>query len=255
MNQKPINTPILVTKNLRLRRNKRIVLENISLALHPCELCAIVGPNGTGKSTLLLALAGLLNVEHGEGEIFLEDKLLPEYTKQKISRQIAFLPARTSLPFPLSVQELILQAEPSQADYMEALAIMELQNLEHTPITNLSSGEARRAWIAMTLSRNTPIVLLDEPLAGLDPRYQLRLLDALQMRASAGACVVFIAHDLPYASRANRVIALHNKNVFADGSPQIVLQPSVLRELYGVEAWVTTEPSSGAVVPLATRVV
>jgi iron complex transport system ATP-binding protein len=132
---------------------------------------------------------------------------------------------------------------------------MELEELQHQPVTQLSTGEAKRAWIAMTLSRRTPMLMLDEPLAGLDPRYQVRLLETLKARASSGACVVFVAHDIPYAARADRVIALGNARVVADGAPLEVLRPELLRELYGVEVWLGLEPQTGAVVPLPVKAV
>jgi iron complex transport system ATP-binding protein len=137
---------------------------------------------------------------------------------------------------------------------------MELDSLEFVPLTRLSTGEAKRAWIAMTLARHTPILLLDEPLSGLDPRYQMRLLETLRSRAQSGASIAIVAHDLPYASRVDRVIALGPGvngigRIVADGPPITVLRPELLRELYGVDVWIGTEPETGAVFPLPTRAI
>jgi iron complex transport system ATP-binding protein len=246
---------ILTTKNLTIRRASRVIIEDVNLQFRKGEVTAIIGANGAGKSTLLAALAGLRELGHSDGSVLLEDADIRGLTKGFVASKLAFLPAHSSVPFPLSVRELILLAEPSETGFLKAIAALELEDLLEKPVTQLSTGEAKRAWLAMTLSRVTPILLLDEPLAGLDPRYQMRLLETLQTRAEAGACVVFIAHDIPYAARANRVIALGNSKIVADGTPLEVLNLALLRELYGVEVWIGLDPSSGALVPLPTRAV
>jgi iron complex transport system ATP-binding protein len=246
---------MLTAQNLTVRRGSRVIVREVSLEFLAGQVTAIIGANGAGKSTLLAALAGLRAVAHNEGGVQLEQQDIASLSKATIAAKLAFLPAHSAVPFPLSVRELILLAEPNEAGYLEAVTAMELENLLDKPITQLSTGEAKRAWLAMTLSRNTKVLLLDEPLAGLDPRYQMRLLEVLQTRAKTGACVVFIAHDIPYAARADRVVALSDERVVADGVPLEVLCSDVLRQLYGVEVWIGTEPSTGAVVPLPTRAV
>jgi iron complex transport system ATP-binding protein len=246
---------MLAAQNITVRRGNRVIVREVTLTFVAGQVTAIIGANGAGKSTLLAALAGLRGLGHSEGSILLENSDIASLSKAAIAAKLAFLPAHSSVPFPLTVRELILLAEPSQSGYLESVGAMELEDLIDKPVTQLSTGEAKRAWLAMTLSRNTPVLLLDEPLAGLDPRYQMRLLEVLQTRASTGACVVFIAHDIPYAARANRVVALSNERVVADGAPPEVLRSEVLRQLYGVEVWIGTEPSTGAVVPLPTRAV
>jgi iron complex transport system ATP-binding protein len=256
--------PVLEARGLRLKRGARVVLEHVSLALQAGQVVAIIGPNGSGKSTLLAALAGLRNLEDGSGEILLEDKPINGFSKPQLSRRIAFLPASTSVPFPLTVAELIDQANPKPEARANAIRAMELESLEFVPITRLSTGEARRAWLAMTLARETPVLLLDEPLSGLDPRYQMRLLETLEARARNGASVLLVAHDLPYASRVDRVIALGNQanagfnivsSVLADGPPLEVLQPEFLRSLYGVNVWIGHDLETGAVFPFPTNAV
>ena len=244
----------LAAQNITIRRAARVIVQNVQLEFKAAEVAAIIGANGAGKSTLLAALAGLRELQHLDGSVLLEGTDIRGVSKGAIAAKVAFLPAYSSVPFPLSVRELILLAEPSANAFLEAIAAMELEDLLEKPITQLSTGEAKRAWLAMTLARVTPILLLDEPLAGLDPRYQMRLLETLQTRAEAGACVVFIAHDIPYAARANRVIALSEARVVADGTPLEVLNVDLLRQLFGVEVWIGTD-TSGTIVPLPTRAV
>lgn len=246
---------MLTTENLTVRRGKRAVLVDVNLTFSGGLVTAIIGANGAGKTTLLATLAGLRNLEHGDGQVKLNGQALSELSKGAIAKQIAFLPAHSHVPFPLSVRELLLLAEPAPDAYDAAITAMELQVLEDQPVTRLSTGEVKRAWIAMTLSRRTPLLLLDEPLSGLDPRYQVRLLETLKTRALDGCGVVFIAHDIPYAARADRVIALGSGVVVADGAPLEVLNADLLRGLYGVDVWIGTDPLTGAVVPIATRAI
>ena len=246
---------MLTTKNLTVRRGKRAVLTDVNLTFTGGAVTAIIGANGAGKTTLLATLAGLRPLEHGDGEVQLNGEALAGLTKSAIAKQIAFLPAHSHLPFPLSVRELLELTDPTPNAYDAAISAMELRSLEDKPVTRLSTGEVKRAWIAMTLARRTPLLLLDEPLSGLDPRYQVRLLETLQARASEGCGVVFIAHDIPYAARADRVIALGSQAVIADGAPLEVLNADLLRGLYGVDVWIGTDPLTGAVVPIATRAI
>jgi iron complex transport system ATP-binding protein len=248
-------TIVLEARGVTVRRGPRAVLRDVNLTIRAGEVAAIIGPNGAGKSTLLSAFAGLRGLVHDEGTVRLFGDDLTALTKPQIAARLAFLPAQWGVPFPLTVRELMLLAEPTELAYSAALEVMELKNLEHQPVTQLSTGEAKRAWIAMTLARRTPLMLLDEPLAGLDPRYQVRLLESFKDRANEGHSVVFIAHDIPYAARADRVIALGDRRVMADGAPLAVLQAQLLRELYGVEVWLGTDPETGAVVPLPTRAI
>lgn len=251
----PVVAVPLRATGLRLRRGRRTILADVSLDLRAGEIAAVLGPNGSGKSTLLAALAGLRPLERDGGRVELLGRPLAAYTRAGIARRLAFLPARTDLPFPLTVAELVDHGRPELEARAAALEAMELMPLLGTPVTRLSTGEARRAWLAMTLARATSVLLLDEPLSGLDPRYQVRLLDALRERARQGASVLLVAHDLPYAARADRVIALGGGRIMADGPAGELLRPKLLRELYGVEVWVGTDPATGAVVPLATRAV
>ncbi len=255
LTQPATQAALLEAKNVTVRRGRRAVVRGVNLEFAAGQVTAIIGANGSGKTTLLSALAGLRTLEHDDGAVHLLGQDLTALSKTAIAAKLSFLPAQSSLPFPLTVQELIALAEPKQNAYYDALHSMELEGLEHQAVTQLSTGEAKRAWIAMTLSRNTPLLLLDEPLAGLDPRYQVRLLESFKRRAALGHSVIFIAHDIPYAARADRVIALGNAGVVADGAPEGVLSPELLRELYGVEVWLGKEPETGAVVPLPLRAV
>jgi iron complex transport system ATP-binding protein len=251
----PAQTAALEARGVTVRRAGRAVLRKVDVAFHHGEVTAIIGPNGAGKSTLLYALAGLRALEHNDGTVHLDGTPILEITKPALAKRIAFLPAHNSVPFPLSVRELMRLADPSADAYRTALEAMELQPLEHQAVTQLSTGEAKRAWIAMTLARRAPVMLLDEPLAGLDPRYQVRLLETLKARASEGGCVIFVAHDIPYAARSDRVVALGEARVMADGSPADVLQTALLRDLYGVAVWIGRDPETGATVPLPTHAI
>ncbi|HEX2864251.1 MAG TPA: ABC transporter ATP-binding protein [Deinococcales bacterium] len=246
--------PALSARALRMRLGSREVLRGLNLDLLPGQLAVVIGPNGSGKSSLLAALAGLRPVEVGSTVSVLGQDARG-LSRQALADRLAFLPARADVPFPLTVEELVLQGRPRPPAMRWALEALELEELRHKPMTRLSTGEARRAWLALALARRARVVLLDEPLSGLDPRYQLLLLRALRELVDAGASVTLVAHDLPYAAHADRVIALMAGEIVADGRPGDVLTGELLQKLYGVRVWLNAEPSSGALYPMPVQVV
>ena len=245
---------VLSASALRMRLGAREVLRGLDLELLAGQLTVIIGPNGSGKSSLLAALAGLRPIELGS-RLTLMGQDLRSMSRQALARRLAFLPAHADVPFPLTVEELVLQGEPRPEGLAWAIEALELRDLRHKPVTRLSTGEARRAWLALALARRSRVMLLDEPLSGLDPRYQLLLLRALRELVEAGASVTLVAHDLHYAALADRVIALHDGQMVADGSPSDVLTAALLQDLYGVRVWLNVHPDSGAVYPLPFQIV
>ncbi|NJK43038.1 MAG: ABC transporter ATP-binding protein [Pleurocapsa sp. SU_196_0] len=114
-------TTLLHTSSLIVRRGKRAVLRDVNLELRSGEITAIIGANGVGKSTLLSTLAGLRSLEHGDGEVRLGDEDIAALSKPAIAEQLAFLPAHSSVPFPLTVRELIGLAQPASDAMLEAI--------------------------------------------------------------------------------------------------------------------------------------
>ena len=215
-------------------------LDDVSAALQPGQITAIVGPNGAGKSSLLACLAGLL--EPDSGSVMLGDIPLASLAPQARAQAIGYLPQSPEVAWDVAVETLVTLGrlpwrDRDAAAIDEALATMELEDLRHRPITRLSGGERARALMARVLAGEPRWILADEPLANLDLAHQQTLLGVLRAQARAGTGVVMVMHGLAEAmNHADRVIVLCEEQLLADGPPEAVLDPAMIRRAWGIEA-------------------
>ena len=241
----------LVAQDLRVTLGRRAVLRGIDLALRPGCLTVVVGPNGAGKSTLLRSLAGLVVPE--AGHVSLRGVRLSELRPTDRARAIAYLPQGGSIAWPLAVVDVVALGRLPHGETPgslpargrnavgAALAQVGLEGFEHRPATELSGGERARVLLARALSVEAGVLLADEPVAALDPRHQLVVLEVLRTRAHRGGTVVAVMHDLALAARfADEIVLLDGGTVRACGAPAEVLTGPRLAESFGIEARVST---------------
>jgi iron complex transport system ATP-binding protein len=240
----------------------RRALSGIELSLEPGRLTVIVGPNGAGKTTLLKALAGL--IEPSEGKVTLDGKPVTHLRAAERARLIAYLPQSGSIAWPIPVADVAAlgrlphgekpDALPPSGREAVAAAIRSvgLQGFETRPATELSGGERARVLLARALATQAPVLLADEPVAALDPRHQLIVLDVLKTQAHAGHTVAVIMHDLTLAARfADRIVLLDQGHVAASGNPEAVLTQAQLAASFGIAAHVAHE--EGRLIVVAER--
>lgn len=234
---------LLSLDQVTLRRGPRRVLDAVSLSIRPGEVVALLGPNGAGKSSLLRAALGLLPAE---GEIRLGDDLLHALTPRERALRLAYVPQERSIAWSLDVGSLVaLGRQPHRATreadaraVAAALIAMDMAGQERRPASELSGGERARALIARALAQEAPLLLADEPTAGLDPAHQLDLMRCFRALAARGRAVLAALHDLGLAARwCDRVVLLHQGRVVADGPPVATLTPDTLARVYGVTAY------------------
>ncbi len=215
-------------------------LDDVSAALRPGEITAIVGPNGAGKSSLLACLAGLL--APSSGEVLLADVSLSGLSPQARAQAIGYLPQTPEVAWDVSVETLVALGRLPWRDrdtvaIEAALATMELQDLRLRPVSQLSGGERARALMARVLAGQPRWILADEPLANLDLAHQQTLLGVLRAQAQAGIGVVMVMHGLAEAmNHADRVLVLFEGHLLADGPPEAVLDLAAIRRAWGIEA-------------------
>jgi len=218
-------------------------LDGVDLELRPGDLTAVLGPNGSGKSTLLKVLGGLL--EPASGEVLLQGvaprALAPRDRARKIATVPQFLPA---LP-DVSVRDFVSSgryarvarfAAATVADrdaVSRALLECDAADLEDRAMAELSGGQRQRVLVARALAQEVPVLLIDEPTAGLDPEHQIRVLDLVaSLRGERAA--LFVTHDLNLAGQyASHMILLDRGRVVAEGTVEEVLRPEVLAPVYG----------------------
>lgn len=202
------------------------------LRMDSAELVCLVGPNGSGKTSLLHALA---RIGGAAGEVRI-DGLRPEALPPKRRRYLlSFLPASRDIAWPLAARDLVrLGAGAAEAD--EAIAALDLGPLAGRRVDRLSTGERSRVLIARALAPRPRLLLLDEPVANLDPLWQLRLMEHLREAVTQGQGAIVAMHDLDLAARyADRLVLMDGGALIAAGEPQAMLASAALSEAFGIE--------------------
>lgn len=230
-----------------VRRGHRVVLDGAGLAVAPGELVGVVGANGAGKTTLLRAALGLAHLDAGSAE--LGGKPVRALSEAARAALCAYLPQERRVGWNLPAWRVAslgaFHRPPKEARdrAFAALARVGLQELEARGVLDMSGGERARALLARLLAAGAPLLVADEPVAGLDPDAQLLALALLREEAARGAGVVLTLHDLGLAARAcDRLVVLHEGRVVADGPPAQALAPDILRRAFGLDG--RLEPSS-----------
>jgi iron complex transport system ATP-binding protein len=247
---------ILRTENLTVSYGPLRVLDGLSLALPAGEITALIGPNGCGKSTLLNCFSRLLTPK--SGSVLLENTPLGSFSSRQLARKLALLPQHHLTPEGITVRELVsygrspwlsLWGRLSGEDHARVNAAMSQTQTHHLAdrrLTDLSGGQRQRAFLAMVLTQDTPLVLLDEPTTWLDINHQVELMRLMGELRNQGKTVVAVLHDLNQASRyCDRLVVMASGKVVAQGTPEEVMTPELLRSVFSVDAEIHPEPISG----------
>ncbi len=250
--------PQLCTRDLSLGYTDDLIVDKLCLQIPEGQITALVGANGSGKSTILKALARILKPL--QGAAYLDGKAIHSQPTKEIARQLAILPQGPEAPEGLTVRELVsygrfpyrsiigtLSAEDRQMiDW--ALEVTGTEAMAGRPIGALSGGQRQRAWIAMSFAQGTPFLLLDEPTKFLDMAYQLEVLQLLErLNREVGRTIVMVLHDLNHAARfAHHIIAIVTGEVAVAGPPEEVMTTEMLRDVFGIEADILTDLRTGA---------
>ncbi len=238
-----------------VRRGSRAILEDVSLHAESGDFVAIIGANGAGKSTLLSVLAGLLKPD--SGSVMLDGVSIRALSGMQLAHRRAYLPQNPRCEWPISVERLValgltpvlpaLGGLPASFGPKITRALQACDLLDHReqPATTLSGGELARAMLARALVADPDVLIIDEPVAGLDPKHALDTARRLQALAKSGKLVIASLHDLTLAGRfASRIFALSNGRVAGDGATQATLTPALIRSAFEVEACVSGPPGS-----------
>ena len=252
-------TAALQVEALRVRLAGLPVLHGIDVAFSKGEFVAVIGPNGAGKSTFLRAAAGLVPAQ---GRILLAGRELGNLSRRDRARAIAYLQQAGRAHWPICVRDLVALGRIPHAGYgsalapkdreaiAAALAACDLESVAERPCSEISGGELARALLARALAVGASLLLVDEPVAALDPAHQLRAMDLLREEARRGTTVLAVMHDLSLAARfADRFLAFDEGRVAADGTPGDLIAASVLDRIFGVRFVAT--PVEGATTALS----
>jgi iron complex transport system ATP-binding protein len=255
----------LAAANVEVSYGTRRAVRATTFALEPGNLIALVGPNGAGKSTLLRALAGL--IAH-RGAVTWRGAALAKLDARTRARTAAYLPQDPPVHWPLAARELValgrlphraFAANESAADAAAVTAAMrqtDTLDLGTRSVSRLSVGERARVLLARALAVEAPVLLVDEPIAMLDPYHQLEVLGTLRAYAAGGGpeastrLVVVVLHDLGLAARfCDRVLIMDAGAIVGDGAPDATLDAQAIRTHYRVEAFIARHDGEPLIVP------
>ncbi len=225
--------------------DKKTVLQNISLTVESGEVLCILGPNGTGKTTLFKSILGLLKMQGGCVE--LDGKDMSKMNRAQIARKIGYIPQAHNPPFPFKVIDVILMgrtahlgilASPGKKDLIIAEEVLEILNIRHLRdkiYTQVSGGEKQLVLIARALVQKPLLLVMDEPTAALDFVNQLLVLSYISKLAESGLAIIMASHFPDHAFLySTKVVLLKTGEVYAVGAPGEVITEQYLEHLYGV---------------------
>lgn len=256
---------VLSGHGLDLGYDGRSISEGLDVVVPPGSFTAIIGPNACGKSTLLRALSRLLKPT--AGVVHLDGRDIHGYRTREVARRLALLPQQSTAPDGITVADLVARgrfphrgllrqwSEADTATVDEAMAATGVTELSDRAVSELSGGQRQRVWLALALAQDTPVLLLDEPTTFLDIAHQLEVLRLCRRLHRTGHyTLVTVLHDLALAFRfADHVIAMKDGRIVAEGPPGEIATPEIMREVYGIESVVITDPATGGPLVVPTE--
>ena len=233
-------TALLALDAASARIGRQPVIDGVSLTVAPGELVGVLGPNGAGKTSLLRAALGLLRLTGGEAR--LGGRPIAGLSEAERAARVAYLPQERRVAWNLPAWRVAalgaVLRPPAIAEHLARAALdrVGLTTLAERGVLDMSGGERARVLLARLLAGETPLLVADEPAAGLDPEAQLMVMDLFRREAGEGRAVLTTLHDLTLAARyCDRVVVVDHGRIVAEGAPRQALRADVLAEVFGLE--------------------
>lgn len=240
---------IILAENVSFSYNHQTFIKGLDITIREGEFVGLIGPNGSGKSTVLKLAAGILRPD--SGRVLLWGRDISTYNGKDRAKLISYLPQMLNMKVPFNVSEIVRMGLypydiPPEQTPDDALHMVGLLEKKDAYITELSGGERRRVYLAMTLLQGAGLLLLDEPLANLDIRYQVDLLGLLRdLRDNKRISIFMALHDIIQIDRFDRLYIIKEGSIIAEGPPGDIICDSLLSDLYGVNIRVIRDKEGG----------
>ena len=237
---------ILEVKNISYSVGENKILKDINFKCQSGEIIGIIGPNGSGKTTLLKTINRINPITNGD--ILLNGKSIKEYDEKELARDISFMNQNTNIEFDFPCIDIVVLGrypylerfqEYSKKDMELAEKYMKLTNtykFRDKSILQLSGGERQRVLFAKILTQESQVILLDEPIASLDMRYEEDLLKEVSKEKDKGKIIILVIHNLQTAIKyCSRLVLLSNGNIIKDGAVKEVITEENLNNVFGIK--------------------
>lgn len=247
---------LLCTENLCVGYGERTILQDVSLRIPDGKITALLGPNGCGKSTLLKTLVRLLKPQ--EGQVSWKGADLHRLPSLQVARHLALLPQTQPIPEGIRVRELVAYGRSPYTGFWgklrahdrdvisNAMRVTGIESLADRLASELSGGQRQRVWLATTLAQDTDYLLLDEPTTYMDLNHQVELMRLLRQLNQGGKTIISVLHDINQACRyCDHLVVMHQGQIVAEGIPDAILTPELLRQVFSVDAEIHSDPLAG----------
>lgn len=245
---------MIKVENLNFKYGDREILKEINLIFNTREFVAIIGPNGSGKTTLLKNISNVIVPD--SGYIYLEKKLLNNYSPKELAKKMAVVPQDTSVDYNFSVYDLVMMGRNPYQDrwgrvnskdreiVREVMELTDTLKFKSKKINELSGGERQRVIIARALAQKPEVLLLDEPTSSLDINYQGEIFDLLKLlNRELNLSIILVSHDLNLTSQyCDRLILLKEGSIYKIGTPEEVLTENNIKNVYQAEVTIKRNP-------------
>lgn len=236
---------MIEVKNLCKKYGNKFVVEDVSLKIEKGTITSFIGPNGAGKSTVLSMISRILDQD--SGEIIIDGKNIRQWKSNDLAKKLSILKQSNHINVRLTVRELVSfgrfpysQGRLTEEDWKhvdDAIAYMDLRDMQHKYLDQLSGGQNQRAFIAMVIAQNTEYILLDEPLNNLDMKHSVQIMKVLRkLVEDLGKTVVLVIHDINFAScYSDYIVALKDGKIVQGGNIHDIIDSTVLHNIYDMD--------------------